>query len=293
MKAFRLGFHVSISGSFGSAARFAAAERYGAFQLFVSNPRGWAVKSAAAQDAAAFGKLVRDADIIPFAHIPYLCNPSSPRPEILEKSTAMMLSSMENCSALGIKYLVVHVGSHLGKGEQVALSNLEKSIGSILDSSRGVEVLLENSSGYTNSFGSSMEELGRIMDRLGRSRIGVCLDTCHAFAYGYELSTVEGALSLMDSIDGNIGSKAVRLVHFNDSKFPLGSKKDRHEHIGKGYIGMGGFANFFSCDKLETECYVMETPQYGPDDSYDDMAAAAAVIKAGSAKAHQKIGKNK
>ncbi len=269
----RIGFHLSIQGGISNAAREAMEMRYGAFQLFVTSSRSWAVNEIAADEAERFRDLVSQSGTIPFAHAPYLCNPSSPRSEIRSKTIASLKGNIRNCSLAGVHYLVVHIGSHLGSGLEAALTGIEDSIGSVLSAHGDVELLLENSAGYNNSVGSSFGEIGRIIDTAGDGRVGVCLDTCHAFAAGYDISTKEGTERLMGEIEEYVGLGRVKLLHLNDSRFPLGSGKDRHWNIGKGYIGQRGFSNFFSANRLGTDCFVMEVPVAAERDMEADLLA--------------------
>ncbi|EQD30316.1 apurinic endonuclease Apn1 [mine drainage metagenome] len=148
-----------------------------------------------------------------------------------------------------------------------------------LRESAGTSILLENSAGYTNSLGSKIEEIGDIIKDVGSNRVGMCLDTCHTFAAGYDISSKAGAADLMDEIDMHVGLGRVKLVHLNDAKFELGSGLDRHWHIGKGHIGIKGFVNFFSSSRLPTECFVMETPENDEGNGATDMRAVFKIMR--------------
>ena len=187
---------MSIAGSVSNAPLAAGEAHYGAFQLFTSNPRTWKNLDIKEEGALQFKKYLDKFDILPYAHIPYLCNLASANADVLKKSNEMLLNNLDNCMLLNIKYVVIHLGSHLGKGAEYGINNIVKSLTSALKKTRETSILLENTSGYTNSIGSSFEEIGTIIDGVGSDCLGLCFDTCHAFAAGYELRTREGALKI-------------------------------------------------------------------------------------------------
>ncbi len=261
----KFGFHLSIAGAIANAPNEAKSMHYGTFQIFVSNPRSWNVKEIDDKRAEEFKTAAKEFGKNIFAHAPYLANPSSPDKEMLEKSINLLKGNVANCSKLEIPHLVVHIGSHLGKGYDMGIKSIVYSIRNVIDNSDdNVAILLENSSGYKNSMGSNMIEISDIIKRIDRSRVGVCIDTCHAFAAGYDLRTND-VDRLMNEIKNGFGLDKVKLIHFNDAKFDCSSGLDRHWHIGKGMIGMEGFRNFFSRNKIKSDCFVMELPidKYG------------------------------
>ena len=256
----RLGFHLSIAGGVYNAPITAERHRYGTFQIFASNPRGWEHRPINEEDAEHFKQVVKKSDTVPYAHTPYLCNPSSASTKMLKKSLGMLVKNMESCSMLGVSSLVVHMGSHLGKGEQHGRKTIIDTISRALDSEPKTVLLLENSSGYKNSMGSKFDETGYIIDSISSDRIGICLDTCHAFASGYDLRTAESIDKVCSEFDSNMGFKRLGLVHLNDAKYELGSGLDRHWHIGQGNIGADGFRELFRNRNFHNRCFVMETP---------------------------------
>ncbi|MGC8537903.1 MAG: deoxyribonuclease IV [Candidatus Micrarchaeia archaeon] len=276
----KFGFHMSIAGSIANAPREAALHGYPVFQMFTASSRSWSNPKIDSKAAAEFKGIVRKNSVEPFAHIPYLCNPGSPNEEVYAKSRKMLVDNMGNCKLLGIKYLVIHTGSHLGRGFDSIKDRLADTIIYALHENTSVKILLENSAGYKNSVGSHMKEIGSIIEMVGNSRVGACLDTCHALAAGYDIASKGGTKILMDDIEENIGIDKVKLVHLNDAKFPLGSGLDRHWHIGKGYIGIEGFANFFKGSRLTTDCFVMETPENNYGNDHINMQAVSKVMKA-------------
>jgi deoxyribonuclease-4 len=238
---------------------------YRAFQIFASSPRTWDVTKIPQADAEKFAELRQGINVL--AHIPYLCNPSTSNPEVYSKSLTILKGNMANCAQLGVEEVVIHLGSHLGKGVEYGKERTIKLISSALGSVKGVGILLENSAGYTNCVGDNMKDIGDIIKGLKSDRVGMCLDTCHAFAAGYELRTKEGVSKLANEIDEYIGAERMRFVHLNDAKADIGSGLDRHYHIGKGKIGVEGFKQIFSNKLFRQGNFVMETPE---DEVSDD-----------------------
>ncbi|MEM0149276.1 MAG: deoxyribonuclease IV [Candidatus Micrarchaeaceae archaeon] len=270
----RFGFHLSIKGGVLGAATAAASKKYGVFQLFVSNPRSWNIRQSSADQALQFSRLNSSHNIAPFAHMPYLCNIASPKQDILGKSIESGIGNISECNRLGIEYLVFHMGSHLGAGHANGKENIKKALSIILDSTKKCEILLENSAGYRNSMGSTIQEMASVIEDIDSSRIGVCLDTCHLFAAGYDLRNEKAIESLEIEFDRLIGIKRLKLVHLNDSKYGLGRGLDRHWHIGKGYIGAGGFLNIFRSRLFRGGPFVMETPHENENSESADLSAA-------------------
>jgi deoxyribonuclease-4 len=273
----RAGFHLSISGGTHNAAAEAADEGYLAFQIFVTNPRSWTAHKIPDDDAEMFIRLLGGG--IPFAHLPYLSNPSSPNPETQRKSLLMLVENMENCTKLGIKELVVHLGSHLGKGLEYGKERAAETLAQALDRVGGVGILLENTAGYKNCVGSKISDLADIIGAIGSRRAGFCFDTCHAFAAGYDLTDRSVLGSLAKEITETIGKERLRLVHLNDAKFALGSGLDRHWHIGKGGIGVIGFKNLFSNSLFRSGSFVMETPVDTDVGHSEDMRALELILE--------------
>ena len=274
----RFGFHVSISGGIFNAPAFALLEGYKAFQFFPSSSRAWEVKDIGEVAAKKFVSISEDNDILPFAHIPYLCNPASPETEVIRKSKRMLVESMGICSRLKTRYIVVHLGSHKGKGIDGGISSILEVLKHALDSVKGVDILLENTSGYRNSVGSNFSEIGRIIDGIGSKRIGLCFDTCHAFAAGYDLRSEAGTERTVGEIDSEVGLERLKLVHLNDAKYPLGSRLDRHWHIGKGHIGRKGFVNLFRNKAFASGNFIMETPFNEEGDDKSNMRAVESIL---------------
>jgi len=275
----RLGFHVSIAGSVANAPTEAIQEGYDAFQIFTTSSRSWTNSRISDKDANEFTRLVKSSNLEAFAHMPYLCNPASTNKDVHDKSRKMLIDNMNNCRVLGIRYLVMHTGSHLGVGTSVGIENVCSLLGSAIGEIDGVDVLLENGSGYNNSVGSKFGEIGQIIEKVGTQRIGVCFDTCHAFAAGYDISTDKSVESMVEEFDSSIGLSRLRFVHLNDAKHPLGSGLDRHWHIGKGYIGRKGFVSLFRNKAFRNGSFVMELPEDEEAGHTQDMNAALSIIR--------------
>ncbi|MEM3661863.1 MAG: deoxyribonuclease IV [Candidatus Micrarchaeaceae archaeon] len=249
----RIGYHVSIAGSIWLAFKRAYSIGCTTMQIFTGNPRGWDFSNVPAQDANRFVSESKKFDIKPvFAHMPYLPNLASANDAVYAKSTKALQSAIDNCATLGIRYLVMHLGSHLGRGRSFGLSRIESAINSV--SSRGVTLLLENEAGQRNAMGSSLEELAEVYDAIGAREKGFCIDTCHAFAAGYDIRKPE----VLDKVINALGKANIRLVHLNDAKFGLGSHLDRHESIGKGHIGDDGISKVLHA--FAGKPFIMETP---------------------------------
>jgi len=272
----KVGVHVSIAGSLDLAVDRAKDAGCDVFQMFSRNPRGWASKPLTDDDADLFRSKVKTTGIIPVDHMPYLPNLASPKPEIYEKSVATLTAELDRCSRLKIPYLVTHLGHHLGDGIAGGRMRVIKAISTALSGSDNeVMLLLENTAGEKNSVGSSFEHIRAIMDELPfPGRIGVCFDTCHAFAAGYELRTMEGLDETLAQFDMQVGIKNLKVIHLNDTKGDRGSGLDRHEHIGLGFIGEDGFRRILHHKVFADLPLVCETPV---DDRRDDRGNIAKV----------------
>jgi deoxyribonuclease-4 len=246
--------------------------------MFSRNPRGWGYQPVDPSVAEAFRSKVRTTGILPVDHMPYLPNLASPKPDIYEKSVATLTAELDRCEILGIPYLVTHLGHHLGDGMAGGRSRVIHAINTALANTGGsTMLLLENTAGEKNSVGSSFEHIRGIMDGIDRkARVGICFDTCHAFAAGYELRTVEGIAGTLGQLDDAVGLDNLRLIHLNDTKGDRGSGLDRHEHIGLGFIGEEGFRHILHNPVFSRLPLVCETPV---DDRRDDRGNIGTVRK--------------
>jgi deoxyribonuclease-4 len=253
---------VSISGSLGEAVERAVGRGCNTFQIFTRNPRGWKFRDLGPEEIEDFRiRLQTHGFKVTFSHMPYLPNLASPKNGVYNKSIRSLVAELKRCGQLNIPYVVTHLGSHLGYGKEVGFERIISAVNASLSEVRNqVTLLLENTAGTKNSMGSSFEDLKFIIDRIDESeRVGVCLDTSHAFAAGYDLRNRKAVEANIDELDEAIGFERLRLVHINDSKGDLNSKIDRHEHIGLGKIGEEGFRNILK-SRLGKMPLILETP---------------------------------
>ena len=270
-----MGLHVSIAGSLESAFDRAAELGANTFQIFTRNPNQWKFKPIPDEIAASFREQRRKTRVRRVVdHMPYLPNLASPDKATMKISRFSLDEEVKRCDGLGIDYLVVHLGSHLGKGIAVGISNVADACNGALSASSGdTSILLENMAGQSHSVGSRFEELRAILDRVKvDDRVGVCFDSCHAFASGFDLrdkASVEHTMGLFEDV---VGFDRLKIVHLNDSKGTLGSKLDRHENIGKGKIGRKGMRGFLHYRGVTERPLIMETP-------YDEVKTMEQSIK--------------
>ncbi|HXU96049.1 MAG TPA: deoxyribonuclease IV [Candidatus Nitrosotalea sp.] len=261
----QVGLHVSIAGSIDKAVDNAVATGCSAFQIFTRNPRGWAAKPLTSSDATNFKEKLAKSKIdrlATVAHMPYLPNLSSPEDDPFARSLDSLIDEVKRCSKLGIPYIVAHLGSHKGKGDEKGIEMLVKAFTKAAkDTSDDVMILLENTAGQKNSVGSDLDQLGSILSQLKPSkRFGICFDTCHGFAAGYDMSTEKGAAATLEKLDKAIGFEHLKILHLNDSKGELGSNLDRHEHIGLGHIGEKGLGHIIKTINRKKIPIILETP---------------------------------
>jgi len=258
-----IGFHVSIKDSLSSAFDGATELGCTTFQIFTRNPRGWKFRPLDEEEVSSFLERRRQTSFkYVVAHMPYLPNLATPMKALMRKSRSSLGEEVKRCDSLGIDYLVAHIGSHMGKGTMVGVRNVAEACDEALEESTGKTVLLlENMAGQKNCVGARFEELRLILDLVKkRKRVGVCLDTCHLLAAGFDMTSKEAVEKTMSLFDELVGLKEIRVVHLNDSKGPLGGALDRHEHIGLGQIGREGFRAFLHHDSVTDLPLLMETP---------------------------------
>jgi len=258
----RFGLHVSIAGKIYRAVDRAIEKTCDTFQMFTRNPRGWKSKRLRPNDVAEFRQKVLLSGIGPVvAHMPYLANLSSPKRAIHRKSARALMEELDRCEALGIPYIVTHLGSHLGKGRRFGLEQLTEAINTAFDRSQSkTTLLLENTAGTLNSMGSSFEDMQKVIDLVCESRVAICFDTCHAFAAGYDLRDIKSVETTIGELEHSVGLNSLRVVHANDSKGELASRVDRHEHIGLGHIGAEGFRAILHANAFRRLPIILETP---------------------------------
>jgi deoxyribonuclease-4 len=261
----RLGLHLSIQGSIDRVVDRGLERGCNTFQMFSRNPRGWRSKKLSSLEVESFRRKLGESGIWPVViHTPYLLNLASPRDDVYSKSVALLKDELRRASELGVPYVVTHLGSHLGYGKMRGFRRIVEAVNDCFSSvENDVFLLLENTAGTKNSMGSSFEDIEYILSRIEvGERVGVCFDTSHAFASGYDLVSRGAVQHTLERFDEVIGLDKLRIVHLNDSKGALGSKVDRHDHIGMGKIGEGGFRNILQ-SALRRLPFILETPVDG------------------------------
>ncbi len=278
-----IGFHVSIAGSIDLAVDRALEAECTAFQIFTRNPRSWNYKPLREEEVGAFSEKRHRAGFKKVVvHMPYLPNLASPVKSVIKKSRSSLAAEVGRCGSLGVDYLVVHLGSHMGKGSLVGVRNVVDACNEALEANpNSTSILLENTAGQKNSVGARFEELRMMLDGVKQAeRIGICLDTCHLFTAGFDISTSAGADEALGLFDKTVGLERLKVVHLNDSKGALGSNLDRHEHIGMGRIGETGFRTLLHHSAINRLPLLMETPQDERRSDADELTYVRALIAA-------------
>lgn len=258
-----LGAHVSTAG--GTPTAFKRGRDIGcdALQIFVKSPNQWRGRAIPEQEVEEF-RALHGAEPLPIvAHAAYLINLASPKEEVLEKSKAALLDELQRSSRLGLIGLVVHPGAHLGEGVEQGIETIARSIDEVLssDESLSTKLILENTAGQGTTLGAKFSELASIIELVDADdRLAVCLDSCHAFAAGYDLSTTDGYQAALEEFDATVGLARLACLHLNDSQHPLGARKDRHANIGDGLLGLEAFARIVNDQQLSGLPMVLETP---------------------------------
>ena len=267
----QIGCHVSISGSIDKAVDNAVERECSAFQIFTRNPRGWHAKDLLDGDITNFKEKLKTSKIDRFAtcaHMPYLPNLSTPKEDGFEKSVNTLINEVERCGKLGIPYLVTHLGSHLGTGEEAGIKQLVKGLNKAGQTKNDVMILLENTAGQKNSVGAKFEQLAEIFNQLKPAKkFGVCLDTCHAFVSGYDLRTEKLVKDTLAKFNDTVGFENLKILHLNDAKGEIGCNLDRHYHVGLGNIGEKGLSEVIKTANKKKIPIILETPI---DDTRDD-----------------------
>jgi deoxyribonuclease-4 len=260
-----LGAHMSIAGGLHLACERGRDHGCDVIQMFVKNERQWKGR-ALEDDAIAEFKTAQRMNGIKtaFAHDTYLINMASPDRTLWQKSLDAFVDELERCEALGLAYLVTHPGSPGDAGEKAGIDNMREALNAAHRRTKGytVRVLLETTAGQGATVGRTFDQMKAILDGVQEAdRIGLCFDTCHVFAAGYDISTREGYEKTMDEFDRAVGLKRIEAFHVNDSKKGLGCRVDRHEHIGKGAIGLEAFRCLMGDARFRGVPKVIETPK--------------------------------
>jgi deoxyribonuclease-4 len=260
----RIGAHISISGGVENAPLNAKAIGAKAFAMFTKNQRQWQAKPYTEKNISGFKKNLKQSGIAPeyvLPHDGYLINLGHPESERREKSRLAFLDELQRCEQLGLKMLNFHPGSHLRQiSEEDSLKLISESLNWALENSSGITAVIENTAGQGSNLGYKFEHLATIIEAVDdKSRIGVCLDTCHTFTAGYDLRTAKACETTFAEFDSIVGFKYLRAMHLNDSKPDLGSRVDRHHSLGEGKLGWDVFEYIMNDDRFDEIPMVLET----------------------------------
>lgn len=263
-----LGAHQSIAGGVEKALQRGQEAGCDTIQIFVKSPNRWASKPLEEKNLLAFRDAVAETGIWPvFAHSLYLINLATPDDALWEKSMAALTDDLERCEVLGLPGLVIHPGSHKGSGEEAGLKRISQALDEVHARLPGysVQVWLEITAGQGDHLGYTFSQLQAMIDGARHpERLGICFDTAHAFAAGYELRTREGYEETWEAFDAELGLDRLKAIHLNDSKKDLGSRIDRHEHIGQGLLGLEPFRFLVNDRRFQGIPMTLETDK-GPD----------------------------
>ena len=274
----RLGAHISAAG--GVFMAFKRAEDAGCetMLVFTKSNRQWQAKPLTEEDITSYKKESEiHSNISPVAvHASYLINIASTDEALWEKSYQALKEEVERCAILGIPLITFHPGSFMKSSEETGLANISRALKRLLaetaTTAPDTTICLETMAGQGTNLGSRFEQLAHLLEHNGpSSRLGVCFDTCHVFAAGYDIRTPQAYAETMAAFDRIIGLDQIKVFHFNDSKFELGQSKDRHAHIGQGHIGVQGFANFVNDPRWANHAAHLETPKTEDDENGNEV----------------------
>lgn len=276
-----IGAHVSSSGGVFNAPKNAMDIKASAFALFTKNQRQWVAKALDTPTIDKWFESLEESKILPkhiLPHDSYLINLGHPEEEKREKSLNAFIHELERCEILGLDRLNFHPGSHLRKiDEETCLDNIAQSINQALDKTKNVKAVIENTAGQGSNLGYKFEHLAHIIDKIeDKSRVGVCIDTCHMFTAGYDIRTRETYDATWEAFDHIVGRNYLMGMHLNDSKPELGSRVDRHESLGKGHIGWDAFKFIMNDDRMEDIPLILET--INPDIWEEEIKALYALV---------------
>lgn len=277
----RFGFHISIAGGFSKVVERATIRDCETIQLFSRNPRGWNSMQIDQIEVTIFKDQLKEATISPlFVHLPYLPNLAAKHSRFYERSLKALAEDLRRSETLSAAYLVTHMGSRFDSGEGEAIDTLASSINWVFRKIENrVVLLLENMSGQGSQIGWRLVEIARVIERVeDQGRIGVCFDTAHAFGAGYDVSNRKGLDATLKEFDRFVGLEKLFLIHLNDTKVALGSRKDRHWHIGKGRIGLEGFRKIVNDPRLSHLPGIMETPRKNDQEDLDNMKTIRSLV---------------
>lgn len=264
----KIGVHLSISGGLHNALADAKKLKIQAVQIFLKNSNRWNSKPYSEEDIRIFNEARSvQPDLNIFAHSGYLINLAG-EGDNHGKSMSAVYDELFRAAQLGIEYLVLHPGSHVGRDMESGIRRVSESLDQAFDRQPGTKILLETTAGQGSSIGHRFEQLRRILDLTARNdRLGICMDTCHIFAAGYDIASRAAYPDVISAFNDIIGLDRLKLIHLNDSKRECGSRVDRHEHIGKGMIGNAGFRHIMNDPALEEIPMILETPKFNDDEA--------------------------
>ena len=260
----RFGFHISIAGGFSKVVERAQVRGCETIQFFSRNPRGWKYSPLNKKEVEEFRLSVRSVGLSPiFLHMPYLPNIASSKSKFYKRSIQSIAIDLQRAEQLGAQYLIIHIGHRMESSEDEAIQAVSQGINQAFEKGKNsVTLLMENTAGQGTEIGNNFDQIKKIIEGVEENgRLGVCLDTAHTFEAGYDLSNKEGMEKTLEQFDKMVGLKRLHLIHLNDSKTPLGSRKDRHWHIGEGCIGLEGFRHLINHPLLKHLPGIMETPR--------------------------------
>jgi deoxyribonuclease-4 len=280
--AMRFGFHISIAGGFSKVVERARVRGCETIQFFSRNPRGWKYSPLNKKEVEAFRSSVQSSGLFPiFLHMPYLPNIASFKSKFYKRSIDSIATDLQRAKQLGAQYLIIHVGHQMESSEDQAIEAVSQGIDQAFEKVKNEVVLLvENTAGQGTEIGYAFDQIKKIIEGVcDHQRIGVCLDTAHTFEAGYDLSNQDGIEKTLEKFDRMIGLKRLHLLHLNDSKTRLGSRKDRHWHIGEGHIGLEGFKNLINHPLLRRLPGIMETPRKDTVEDLKNMKVIRSLVE--------------
>ncbi|MDH5202291.1 MAG: deoxyribonuclease IV [Nitrospirota bacterium] len=278
----KLGVHTSIAGGLHRSVERAHALGCTTVQIFSHNPRGWAVKSISQEEAAIFKSMKTHFDVSPvYIHTSYLINMASRDSGLKKKSINLLVIEMDRADTMGADYVVLHPGSASGDDQYVSRSRAVNALNEVAAMGQwNAGLLIENTAGEKGDISSTIENLSDIINGVKESLIkGICIDTCHAFAAGYDIRNDKGIQNFSDKIEKYIGLDNVKLIHLNDSKGDIGSGVDRHEHIGIGQIGSKGLKIFICYSSFRNIPLILETPKKRESDDSHNLRKVRKMIR--------------
>ncbi len=278
----RFGFHISIAGGFSKVVERAQARGCETIQFFSRNPRGWKYESLNEQKVGEFRAAIRSSGLFPiFLHLPYLPNIAFSGSKFYKRSVDSIVTDLQRAEQLGAQFLIIHIGHRLESSEEEAIEAVSQGINQAFEKVKNsIILLMENTAGQGTEIGYTFDQIKKIIERVhDHQRMGVCLDTAHSFEAGYDLSNKDGLERTLETFDQTIGLKQLHLLHLNDSKTPLGSRKDRHWHIGEGYIGLEGFRNLINHPLLRHLPGIMETPRKDTIEDLKNMEVIRSLVE--------------